>query len=392
MTRLLAAFAVLVGAATIALPASAKDGRSATGVLATASSTSVTVQTAKLTVKCGLGTKSPSLAGYSVGDRVRIDCLRSRGGLMLARIHHLAFKPTAGSNDSVPVKFGGTVSALSDTSITVHDGDRDLTCTIDGTSPSTDGLKLGAHVNVACANDILIAWAPVSTTGGGRAYQGKVSAITDTAVSVLYTGGTATCTLTPTSPSIAGFAVGDYVLMGCTRDTGQLLLLKHWTNTSGGGDGGSGGTPGGSGDGTANQTTKGTVTARTDGSVTVHNTEHGDLTCTRGATSPSLSAITLGELVGMACKDNVLVLIVAYPSTPPPPPPPPPSPTPDVNQTFGGTISALTDGSVTVHNTERGDLTCTLGTSSPSLAGFAIGNLVGMGCKDNVLVILVHKT
>jgi hypothetical protein len=387
MTRLLAGFAVLVAAATVALPASAKDGRSATGVLALATSTSVTVQTAKSSVQCSLTRKSPSLAGYSIGDRVRVECARGGRRLVLAHIRHVVAKTSAGSNDSsTPVKFGGAVTALSDTSITVHDGDRDLTCTIDGTSPSTDGLKVGAHVNVACANGILVAWAPVSTSGGGRAYTGKISSITDTGVSVLYAGGTATCTLTPTSPSIAGFAVGDYVLMGCTRDTGQLLLLKHATDGGGTGSG-SGGSGSGDGAGSANQTTKGTITALTDGSVTVHNVEHGDLTCTRGDSSPSLSGFQIGQVVGMACKDNILVLIVGAGSPPPPPPPPPPN----VNQTTGGTITAVGDGSITVHNTEHGDLTCTTGDGSPSLDGFHVGDTVGMGCKDNVLVVLAHR-
>jgi len=130
----------------------------------------------------------------------------------------------------------------------------------------------------------------------------------------------------------------------------------------------------------------------------VHNTEHGDLTCTSGPGSPGLAGFSVGELAGMGCKDNVLVIIVALGSgnggTPPPPttttPSTPPPPTATVDQTTKGTITALGDGSITIHNAEHGDLTCTTGPQSPSLAGFSVGEQAGMGCLDGVLVLVAQ--
>ena len=46
---------------------------------------------------------------------------------------------------------------------------------------------------------------------------------------------------------------------------------------------------------------------------------------------------------------------------------------------------------MTVHNSEHGDLTCTIGPNSPSTAGFHVGDLAGMGCKAGVLVIIVKS-
>ena len=130
-----------------------------------------------------------------------------------------------------PTQFSGAITALTDTSISLHDGNRDLTCAIDSTSPSVAALKVGMHVNVSCAGGTLASWAPIAS---GRAYKGKISAISDASVSVLYAGGTATCTVGTGSPSRDGFAVGDYVLMGCSIPAGQLVLLRHLTGDSGG--------------------------------------------------------------------------------------------------------------------------------------------------------------
>src|SRR5579862_8656918 len=86
------------------------------------------------------------------------------------------------------------------------------------------------HVNVSCADGTLASWAPIAS---GRAYEGKINAIGDGSVSVLYAGGTATCTIGTGSPNRDGFGVGDYVLMGCSIPAGQLVLLRHLTGDSG---------------------------------------------------------------------------------------------------------------------------------------------------------------
>ena len=103
--------------------------------------------------------------------------------------------------------------------------------------------------------------------------------------------------------------------MGCSVGTNQLVLLKHLDGDPGGsvspppatssGDG----RPG-SGQPSVDQTTKGTITALTDGSVTVHNNEHGDLTCSIGDGSPSLDGFHVGDIAGMGCKAGVLVVLV----------------------------------------------------------------------------------
>jgi len=59
---------------------------------------------------------------------------------------------------------------------------------------------------------------------------------------------------------------------------------------------------------------------------------------------------------------------------------------------LNNTITALTDTSITVHNNEHGDLTCSISDGSPSLVGFHVGDFAGMGCKAGVLVVLVKRT
>src|SRR5439155_25791789 len=121
---------------------------------------------------------------------------------------------------------GGAITVLTDGSITVHDGDRDLTCSLDSSSPSTDGFKVGQHVKVACSGGSLVAIAPVTTADAGRYYAGTVSALDDKSITLQTEHGPATCTLGVGSPSTAGLKVGDRVGMGCKASTMQLVLLR----------------------------------------------------------------------------------------------------------------------------------------------------------------------
>jgi hypothetical protein len=60
-----------------------------------------------------------------------------------------------------------------------------------------------------------------------------------------------------------------------------------------------------------------------------------------------------------------------------------PTPTvssPPAEQIQSGTISALSASSITV-----GSLTCTIGSSSPSVSGYKVGDRAGMGCDGGVL-------
>jgi hypothetical protein len=397
MRRAVTGLVIFLAAVAVVLPAGAANTRVARGSLTAVSSTSVSVKTAERTISCSLGSKSPSQAGFVTGERVQIACRRAGGHWVLTMLRH-AGTATNVSNASLPTtQFSGAITELTDSSISLHDGDRDLTCAIDSTSPSVAALKVGMHVNVSCAGGTLVSWAPIAS---GRAYEGKITAISDGSISVLYPGGTATCTIGTGSPSRDGFAVGNYVLMGCSIPAGQLVLLRHLTGDSGAsGAAGATGATGATGTAGVDQTTKGTITALTDGSVTVHNSEHGDLTCTIGPGSPSTAGFHIGDLAGMGCKAGVLVIIVksgtgtsgasgatgatgATGTTS----------TAGVDQTTRGTITALTDGSITVHSSEHGDLTCSISDGSPSLSGFQIGDLAGMGCKAGVLVVIVKQS
>ncbi len=228
MTRGLTILAALAATLAVALPAAAENGVMLKGTIASLSATAVTIQDAQgATTTCVLGAKSPSLDGYAAGDRVQAVCLHGREKLLLAKIRHLA---KAGGGDGEPVSFGGVVTALSDTSISLHDGNRDLTCTITADSPSTAGAKVGVHVRVACVNGVLVKLA-------------------------LVPGG---------DPKPAP------------------------TNTV---------------------TAAGVLTALSDTALTVHNAEHGDVSCTLGPSSPRLGDFHLGDRVGVACTDGVLVKI-----------------------------------------------------------------------------------
>ena len=396
MSRAATLLGIVLCTAAVALPAAARPerasaphGANATGSIVALTTSAVTVKTARGTVTCSFAARSPSAVSFATGQRVRIACTGPAGHLILTKLRHVGFTTTA-ANDDAATRFGGVITSLSGTSITLHDGDRDLTCAIDSTSPSTATLAVGSHVNVACAGGTLVSWAPVTANAPGRAYLGTLATIGTDSVSVDYAGGVATCTVGAGSPSLTGFSEGDQVLMGCSIPAGQLVLLRHSTTTTPAPP-----TPPVT---TADQTTKGTITALGGGTVTVHNTEHGDLTCTSGPGSPGLAGFSVGELAGMGCKDNVLVIIVALGSgnggTPPPPttttPSTPPPPTATVDQTTKGTITALGDGSITIHNAEHGDLTCTTGPQSPSLAGFSVGEQAGMGCLDGVLVLVAQ--
>ena len=106
------------------------------------------------------------------GERVQIACRRAGGHWVLTLLRHVGTTANASNDAAPPTQFSGAITALSDTSISLHDGNRDLTCAIDSTSPSVATLKVGMHVNVSCAGGTLASWAPIAS---GRAYQGKIS-------------------------------------------------------------------------------------------------------------------------------------------------------------------------------------------------------------------------
>jgi hypothetical protein len=371
LSALLATLAV-AGAVTAASPraASAAEGRSLKGVLVSVSSTAVSVKDAKNVVTtCAVVGKSPSLDGYAAGDRVQAACVRASGKLVLAKIRRLATQSGSPSNDAEPTKFAGAVTALSDSSISLHDGDRDLTCSIGASSPSTASVKVGQHVKVSCSNGVLVTLAPVTSGDAGRAYEGTVTVVSATSITVHTDKGDGTCTLGDGSPSVADVKVGDRVLAGCKAGTNQLVLLKK---LSAGGDTKGAGT---------HKTTgaAGTVSAVSSTSLTVH-TDGGDVTCSVGDVSPSVANVHVGDKLKMGCLDGVLKELARSESAPS-------SGDAHPATTVAGTLTALSSSSLTVHG-EHGDVSCTV-PATARLGDFHVGDHVGMACVDGALTKLV---
>jgi hypothetical protein len=112
---------------------------------------------------------------------------------------------------------------LTDSSISVHDGDRDLTCSIDATSPSTGDLKVGRHVKISCANGVLVAIASVVLPTGekpkGQTGAGAISALSPTSITFHNAERDVTCAVAASSPGLGDYRVGDKVQFGCLNGT-----------------------------------------------------------------------------------------------------------------------------------------------------------------------------
>jgi hypothetical protein len=377
VTRGLVYLSALLAALAFALPASAAEGRTVKGVLVAVSATAVAVQDAKsIVTTCAVVAKSPSLDGYSAGDRVRAACVRSAGKLVLAKIRLLTAKSGSTSNDAEPTKFSGAVTALSAGSITLHDGDRDLTCSIDAASPSTATVKVGQHAKVACSSGVLVALAPVTSGDTGRAYEGTVTAVSAVSITVHTEKGDGTCTVGDGSPSLADVKVGDRVLAGCKQGTNQLVLLKKLAAT---GEAPKGDAP--KSDGGTHKTVgaAGTVGAVSATSLTVH-TDGGEVTCSVGDGSPSVANVHVGDTVKIGCVDGVLKVLSRADTA---------SGSGDGHKatTVAGTLTALSTSSLTVHG-EHGDVTCTV-PATARLGDFHVGDRVGMACVDGALYKLL---
>jgi hypothetical protein len=369
VTRGLALLTALLATLAVAIPASAAEGRSLKGVLVSVSSSAVAVKDTKNVVTtCALVAKSPSLDGYTAGERVQAACVRSGGKLVLAKIRLLAAKASP-SNDGEPTKFAGVVTALSDGSISLHDGDRELTCSLGASSPSTAGVKVGQHVKVSCSSGALVALAPVTAGDAGRAYEGAVTAVSATSITVHTDRGDGTCTVGDGSPAVAGVKVGDRVLAGCKTGTNQLVYLKKLAT---GGDAPVGGTHKTIG-------AAGAVSTVSSTSLTVH-TDGGDVTCTVGDGSPAVANVHVGDTVKMGCVDGVLKVLALSDSA---------SGAGDGHTatTVAGTLTALSSSALTVHG-ERGDVSCTVAATA-RLGDFHVGDRVGMACVDGALLKLV---
>jgi hypothetical protein len=296
MKRLLILVAAVIAAtASLTVPALAGNGKSLRGTVASMSDTAISISgVGGITTTCTLGRHSPSLATVAVGDRVRAVCVRRRhGGLVLTKLRKDRSGPPA-SKDTRPVTFGGVITALTDSSISLHDGDRDLTCTIGPDSPKTDGFNVGQHAKVACADGVLVA---IAAPEAGRYFVGTVSALSDASITLSTEHGPATCTITALSPSTASVKVGDKVGMGCRASTMELVLLKKLD-----------------GDTPPAPTThtelhaNGVIRELGDRGVAL-TTDGGNVACMRGDQSPSLDGYAVGDSVAISCVDGVLTEI-----------------------------------------------------------------------------------
>jgi hypothetical protein len=296
-------WAAFVAALLIALPAAAANGRSVKGQIASISDTAIAIQSpSSIVTTCALTNSSPSLTDFKAGDRVQAICLGSRGHLWLSRIRKLGDTAPLGPHDQDgTTTFGGAITDLGGASITVHDGDRDLTCKLDPSSPSTDGYKVGQHVRIACSGGSLVAIAPVTAADAGRYFVGNVSALDVNSITLATEHGPATCTIADGSPSTADVHVGDRIGMGCKTSTMQLVLIRKLD-----GDGTT--TPPAPPATEPTHTTtgaRGTLSALSDSSVSVV-TDGGTVTCQRGPASPSLGDYRVGDHVAMTCVDGII--------------------------------------------------------------------------------------
>ena len=306
MKRLLIlAAALLAATASLTLTASANGGRSLHGTVSALTPSAISISgRGGVVTTCSLGKGSPSTTGVAVGDRVRAVCLKRRhGSLTLAKLRKERPGKTTGAKDTARVTFGGAITALGDASISLHDGDRDLTCTIDSTSPSTEGFKVGQHAKVACAGGVLVSIAPVTMGDAGRWYVGTVSSVDGAALTLTTEHGPVTCKIASFSPSTAGLAVGDRVGMGCKASTMELVLLRRMP----------------AGDSPAPTThtelkARGSITDLGTGGVSVQ-TDGGTVSCTLGDHSPSLGDLAVGDAVQMECVDGTLTEIELSDST-----------------------------------------------------------------------------
>jgi hypothetical protein len=237
MTRGVLAAALGLLSLVVVLPAGADDARLARGAITALDSGSISVVTDRaVSVTCALRDRSPSLQGFTEGDRVTIACKRVRRVYVLARIRHV--RASLSSDGEVKtVTFGGAITALDGSSISLHDGDRDITCAITDASPSTGSVKVGDHLRVVCKNGVLASVTPVTpapkppepahepdaptpplapTTHALTGAIGSISVLGDASVTVHNAEHDLTCSLGASSPKLGDYRVGDRVKVLCT--------------------------------------------------------------------------------------------------------------------------------------------------------------------------------
>jgi hypothetical protein len=308
MKRHILPWAALAVALSLALPAAAGNGRSVKGMISSISAHRVAVKGSNsIVTSCALARVSPSLSGYAAGDPVQMVCRARKGRLVLARIRHLEPATAPVQNETAPTYFGGAITALNDTSLTLHDGDRDLTCALDASSPSTADFKLGQHVKVECAGGKLVAIAAITQADAGRYYVGTVNALDGKGLTLLTEHGLVTCTVGAGSPSTAELKLGDRIGMGCKASTMQLVLIRKLDGT------GTTTTPPPPPPATHTTTGARGAVSSIDSSALSVQTDGGTVTCQLGSSSPALGDLSVGKHVSITCLDGVLATLERLP-------------------------------------------------------------------------------
>jgi hypothetical protein len=239
------------------------------GTLVVRTAASVTVKRGDHTLTCSRDDSSPKVGRASVGDKVKVTC---EHGVLVS--FEKAFTGSA----------AGKISELSPSSVTLHNDDGTLTCTLAEGSPKLGDYHAGDKVKIACTNGVLTAIAKLTET---TITTGVLSALSHTSVTVLSDGGARTCARGET-PAVVGYNLGDRVKMTCVN--GVLSGIAKVTVTTG------------------TTSMSGVLSALSPTSLTVH-TDGGDKTCSRTSSSPSLDGYQVGNYVKATCVDGALTAI-----------------------------------------------------------------------------------
>src|ERR1051326_2312881 len=117
------------------------------GTLVSRTAASVTVKRGDHTLTCPRNDASPNVKSSDVGHKVKVTC--DNGGLV--RLHS-SFDGSA----------AGSITALSATSISLHNDDATVTCTLGDGSPKLGDYHGGAGVKPSCSDGILTAIAKIA--------------------------------------------------------------------------------------------------------------------------------------------------------------------------------------------------------------------------------------
>ena len=286
----------------LAGPAFAEGGKSRDlgGKVSALSASSISVKDGKRTLTCMIGERSPSVSDLAVGDRAQILCRRVRGGWLLVKAREL--KP-------LPAKATGEITALTDSSLTVGD----LTCSVpDRLAEKVGNLSVGDKVGILCLRGVLQAVERKGGDDGGDdegddkepgpslvTLTGVVSAVSASSLSV-HGERDLTCSVpAAAADKVSGLHVGDKIKIACAdgvltgfaRPEAPKPPSTEPSHTTSG---------------------AGVLTSIRGDGLTIHNEEHGDLSCRTTDASPRLGDYHVGDHVKVSCADGVLVAIARF--------------------------------------------------------------------------------